>query len=240
MNKEKKENTIVLVGIFLGLGAPLGWILLRYLTDINFSYTQDISDNKLLYAYITIATTFVFGIWAYLLSKQIAIYKRLARHDFLTGLMNRGAIYQYLSEHFALAKRHSYPISVIMIDIDHFKKNINDQYGHFFGDYILRTVSSTISLKVRATDIVGRYGGEEFLVVLIHTELEGAALVAENLCRAIENLNIRKEDKNCVLTISLGVASIGDNIKDYESLIKRADENLYKAKGEGRNRVVAL
>lgn len=239
MDTEKKKNhTIVLLGILLGFGAPIGWILIKVITKANFSYIQEINNNIVLYTYMTIATPIVFGIWAYLLSKQMTVYKRLSRHDFLTGLLNRRAISQYLSDHFALAKRYSYPISAMMIDIDHFK-NINDNCGHLFGDYILRTLSGVIAEKIRTTDIVGRYGGEEFLVVLLHTELEGAAVVAENLRKAVEFLDIEKATEECTVTISLGVASINDKIQNYESLIKKVDENLYTAKREGRNRVVS-
>ncbi len=237
--EKKKSNTIILFGVLLGFGAPIGWILIKVITNANFAYSQEVSNNIILYAYMTIATPIVFGIWAYLLSKQTAVYKRLSRHDFLTGLLNRGAICQYLSDHSALAKRYSYPISVIMIDIDNFKQNINDKYGHLFGDYILRTLAGVIAEKIRTTDIVGRYGGEEFLVVLLHTELEGAAVVAENLRRAVESLNIEKENEKCTVTVSLGVASMNEKMENYESLIKKADENLYTAKREGRNRVVS-
>ncbi len=236
---ENKTHTIILLGILLGFGAPLGWALLKSLTDTNFSYIQDIDNNKMLYAYMTIATPIAFGIWAYLLSKQLAAYRRLSIYDSLTGLINRRAICQYLSDHFDLAKRYSYFISVIMIDIDHFKQNINDKYGHLFGDYILKTVSDIIAEKIRRTDIAGRYGGEEFLVVLLHTELEGATLVAENIRSSIEYLDIEKENEKCALTVSLGVASMDNKMQDYESLIKKADENLYIAKRKGRNRVIS-
>ncbi len=239
IDTEKKSYIIVLSGILLGFSAPLGWMTLRSITETNFSYTQEISNNIMLYTYMTIATPITFGIWAYLLSKQMAVYKKLSRYDSLTGLINRRAICQFLSDHFALAKRYSYPISIIMVDIDHFKQNINDKYGHLFGDYILKTLSDIIAEKIRRTDIAGRYGGEEFLIVLLHTELEGATVVAENLRRAVEYLDIIKENEKCIITISMGVTSMKDKMENYETLIKKADENLYIAKRKGRNRVIS-
>jgi len=155
-----------------------------------------------------------------------------AYRDVLTGLYRREFLEELVQQEFYRSKRYGYHFSVLMIDIDNFKQ-INDKYGHLFGDKVLRTVAGIIRKNLRKSDIAVRYGGEEFLVVLPHTDLRRAAVVAERIRKAIEETKIDKVQ----VTVSIGVAdnSLVENFKD---LIQKADSALYKAKRTGKNKVV--
>lgn len=158
--------------------------------------------------------------------------------DALTGLRNRRSINDYLEsilKQSALSKRY---VSVVLLDIDYFK-NINDQYGHLIGDKALQVVAFTLQSTLRKADSVGRYGGEEFLIVLDGTSLEQAAMVAERCRVAINNAYVSNEQgKRIYLTASFGVSVSEQYGYDMDTLIKHADKNLYQAKRQGRNQVV--
>jgi diguanylate cyclase (GGDEF)-like protein len=160
----------------------------------------------------------------------------LASVDPLTGLLNRRAILNKLDESIKHSRRYEINLSVIMLDIDHFKE-VNDNYGHFIGDHVLKKIALFLQRKIRDTDAAGRLGGEEFLVVLPKAIMSSALTVAE---RIRENLATTKM-KNLIgdvfsITVSQGVASYkpGDSVS---SLISRADDAMYSAKQNGRNRV---
>jgi diguanylate cyclase (GGDEF)-like protein len=153
--------------------------------------------------------------------------------DGLTGLHNRTHLSRVLAKELARCQRHLHPFSILMIDIDHFKR-FNDTRGHQAGDEMLKLVADVVKSFLRASDVAARYGGEEFLIMLTETEQEGALRVAEKLRGGVEEL--RLEDKKAV-TISIGVASFPDNGDDVESIIREADVALYKCKRSGRNRV---
>ncbi|MCW8917718.1 MAG: sensor domain-containing diguanylate cyclase [Gammaproteobacteria bacterium] len=163
--------------------------------------------------------------------------KEQALRDILTGAFNRGAIMAALAEQLSHARRKGLPLSVIMADIDHFKA-INDTHGHLGGDLVLKRVAVTLQGCLRDYDQLGRYGGEEFLLVLGETPLETAQQVAERIRAAVEGLLLEVEGRSVRVTISLGVASLepvdGD---DVTPLVGRADGALYAAKRAGRNRV---
>jgi diguanylate cyclase (GGDEF)-like protein len=159
--------------------------------------------------------------------------ERLAVTDSLTGMYNHKYIIDRLSQEVAKAKRYQIELSIVMFDIDHFK-NINDTYGHQVGDDVLFKVTSTIKSRIRETDIAGRFGEEEFLVILPNINLDNSCIVAEKIRACIQDLKW-KHDKLQV-TISGGVAGFsGENMTE---LIKKADINLYKAKEGGRNNIV--
>jgi diguanylate cyclase (GGDEF)-like protein len=125
-----------------------------------------------------------------------------------------------------------------MIDIDHFK-NINDQYGHLVGDVILKQVAQIIKKNVRELDLVGRYGGEEFGVLLIETDDSGALYVAERIRAAVAEKEFKAYDESLRVTLSIGCSTLSDKARDVASLIETADAALYKAKHEGRNKVMS-
>ncbi len=152
---------------------------------------------------------------------------REVRTDPLTGIANRRGLEDALATQFALASRYEDRFAVILVDIDHFK-NINDQQGHLQGDRCLQQLATLLDASARETDTVGRYGGEEFLLVLPRTDLEGASVMAERIRAKVE--------KETSLSISAGVAAMLDG-DTPESLLQRADAALYQAKSAGRNRV---
>jgi diguanylate cyclase (GGDEF)-like protein len=159
--------------------------------------------------------------------------------DPLTGLHNRRHLDARLKSEFAFANRHGTPLSVLLIDIDHFKK-INDTYGHQGGDAALRLLSERLQRAVRAEDIVARYGGEEFAVVARGIESAGAMLLAERIRETASKIQVPHEGQVIAFTISVGVTTMSRErlFDSIAALLKAADEGLYKAKETGRNRSV--
>ncbi len=167
--------------------------------------------------------------------------RALARRDALTALLNRGAIFEIFSNELARARRERKPLSLIIADVDHFKR-VNDLRGHLAGDVVLREIARRLGEQVRPYDALGRYGGEEFLVVLPGCAAEEALEVAERLRERVGDEAISCEGGPISVTVSLGVASEDRVLSDApEPLIAAADGALYDAKRSGRNRVcVAL
>jgi diguanylate cyclase (GGDEF)-like protein len=160
----------------------------------------------------------------------------VARRDALTGVNNRTGLESLLRRETDLAERHGFPLSMIMLDIDRFKR-INDVHGHQIGDCALRSVSERIIACIRQSDLVFRLGGDEFLIVLSNTDRAGAALLAERVRLAVQAMVIHCHRVTLKVTISLGVASLGHG-NDHIELLENADQALYRAKACGRNRVI--
>ena len=158
---------------------------------------------------------------------------RRASHDPLTGLNNRANLDKTLDREIELARRHGSPLSIIMIDIDRFKV-INDSYGHVVGDYALKTLADSMVTCARDSDIVFRFGGEEFVIVLSNTDLNGASFLAERVRESVQSLTVRFDDVDLRITVSIGVATLG-NDENQLQLIERADVALYESKSRGRN-----
>lgn len=161
--------------------------------------------------------------------------QNLSRMDHLTGLFNRGYWELQLVKEFKRFDRYDHPSSLIMLDIDHFKK-VNDTYGHTVGDDVIRQVSRAIKDEVRDLDIAGRYGGEEFGIILTGTDSAGAAIFAERLRQTIENMVVHSEGQQVEFTVSLGISQLSNSIIDHRGWIEKADQALYKSKEGGRNR----
>jgi diguanylate cyclase (GGDEF)-like protein len=162
--------------------------------------------------------------------------QRLAETDELTGLVNRRFLLDRLRETIRLADRHHFPVSVLMLDIDFFKQ-VNDRWGHQAGDEVLVRVATALRDTVRSTDWVGRYGGEEFLVVLTHTDLASAAALAEKIRTAVAALVFPNPDTRVTISGGLAILQAGEG---EERLIARADAGLYQAKEAGRNRIAGI
>jgi diguanylate cyclase (GGDEF)-like protein len=163
--------------------------------------------------------------------------KDMAIYDTLTHLHNRRHLDQVLEVEFGNSILKKQPLSIIMVDIDHFKA-VNDRYGHDEGDRALIHVASLLKESLRQHDIVARFGGEEFIVVLPKTILKNAVVIAERIRRSIEATPLSGTDGKVSLTVSLGIAAIPAIWPESkEELIKCADTALYEAKGKGRNRV---
>jgi diguanylate cyclase (GGDEF)-like protein len=171
---------------------------------------------------------------------------RLAEHatfDGLTGLYRREVILDILERECARAVQYGEPIAVAMIDIDRFKA-FNDDHGHLAGDLVLRRVAETLQVELRSTDMIGRYGGEEFLAVLPNTNLDGARKAAEHLRRGIDELRVTLDDGvTAKVSVSVGLAAAteaaDDPVELARSMIETADQYLYEAKEAGRNRIIA-
>lgn len=187
------------------------------------------------------------------LSTQIAttinranVYAEILKHatlDALTGFYNRRQLEERIKQEVSNAKRQKAPLCGIMTDIDFFK-GVNDTYGHAAGDLVLKTIAKIIRGQLREYDIAGRYGGEEFSILLPFTTINEAEMVAERLRKTIENkiidiskINIEGDVKTITVTLSLGVYEMKENDND-EDLLRKADKALYKAKNTGRNKVV--
>ena len=162
----------------------------------------------------------------------------MATTDGLTGLYNRRHFFELAEIEFTKYRRYGDSLSVCMMDIDHFKK-INDSYGHAVGDEVLRHLGKNLTELLRNYDIVGRYGGEEFVVLFPGTSLETAAKIAERIRVAIENAAVETEEfGNIQYTLSIGVSNFTKEITDMTTVFGEADKGLYEAKNLGRNKVV--
>ena len=168
------------------------------------------------------------------LKEELEKLKEKTIIDELTQILNRRGIMEFLTREYARSKRFKSPLSVLMIDIDDFKK-VNDTYGHTVGDKVLKTIAQILKTKLRATDVVGRYGGEEFLVVLPETDLQAALTVAEKLRTEVAKKAFKYKDQVFKVTISLGAAQLKEG-ESIEELINRADQALYTSKRSGKNR----
>jgi diguanylate cyclase len=170
------------------------------------------------------------------LLRQREELERIGRTDGLSQLYNRRYWEETVFLEFERHKRSGSPLSLIMIDIDHFKQ-VNDKYGHVAGDQMIREVSDLLASSVRQADVVGRYGGEEFGLLLPDTDVKGAKLFAERLRLGVQTLNIKPYGIRC--TVSLGVAEADSRVKRHRELIDYADRALYSAKRNGRNIAMA-
>jgi diguanylate cyclase len=174
---------------------------------------------------------------------ELAVYEHrlleMNMRDGLTGVYNRRFLEKRLTEEFERHVRYSRKFSVIMLDIDFFKK-VNDTHGHQCGDFILKGVSAKIASLIRKTDFLARYGGEEFCCLLPETDLASAKVLAERFRKSIAEMIHLYQEKEVTVTISLGVSELNTQYPTPSSLLERADEALYQAKGSGRNKVVSF
>lgn len=160
--------------------------------------------------------------------------KTASRVDGLTGLYNRRYWQERFDEVFKLSKRRGKPSTAMMLDIDHFKR-INDTYGHQAGDKVIKMLAALIKRCIRETDLAGRYGGEEFAIILTDSALDNAKVVAERIRQFAQRLEVEHEGKTIRFTISLGLAEFDSNIKGAMGWLELADQALYEAKQNGRN-----
>ena len=173
--------------------------------------------------------------------KRAVLYKsvqELAITDSLTNVFNRRYYLERFKEEIERSRKFNYKFSCLMIDIDYFK-DFNDRYGHVVGDAILRELSRTIQENIRQIDLICRYGGEEFSIILSETDKDAAQLAAERIRLAIEDKHIRVYDEELKITVSIGISTYPYDGKEIERLIDKADSALYQAKQRGRNNVCA-
>jgi diguanylate cyclase (GGDEF)-like protein len=200
--------------------------------------TPDVAMFALLAVHLLLSVAVSFLTGYMVVTRLVRKLQHLSHHDSLTGLLNRRAIEYLLARESQRLQRFGEQFSLLIIDIDHFKR-INDRLGHAAGDAVLCAVAQALQAHAREVDRVARFGGEEFCALLPHTLHDGALLAAERLRYAINQISIPWSDEVIAVTISVGVATADHPSETLEALLKRADQALYKAKSEGRNRVVA-
>jgi two-component system, cell cycle response regulator len=204
---------------------------------VNDYLTRPVDKNELI---ARVRTQLRKKRYADRLRHNVQLSLEMAITDQLTGLHNRRYMSRHLDSLIAGAQKSNKPIAFLIMDIDHFK-SVNDGYGHDIGDEVLRDFAGRISANVRGIDLACRYGGEEFVVVMPDTDMEFATSVAERLRRSVEltPFAISREPHQLHVTISIGIAGSDGNADTADALLHRADQALYRAKREGRNRVVA-
>jgi diguanylate cyclase (GGDEF)-like protein/PAS domain S-box-containing protein len=194
---------------------------------------RDITDRKLAERALEVANTE--------LKNALNRERQLARTDSLTGINNRRFLYEQANHEIGVARRYHHPLSIIMFDIDHFKI-VNDTFGHEMGDNILRLISETACAQLRSADVIGRYGGEEFVILLPMTNVHQAYLLAERIRTSVELLRTPSENGDVSTTISIGIAEMSPAAptESVENLFRLADKAMYRAKQTGRNRTVVF
>lgn len=240
--RRRSRARYVLLSIFAMAGAMLVWRNVElWSIDFLLHGIMAPSNTNLFYVVFWSLQPLFAGIGFLLLYNEILRQELhlLARVDPLTGVSNRLAIYEATTKLLAQAARNLQPLSVLMLDADYFK-NVNDQFGHNGGDKVLRELAASIRATLRASDMIGRVGGEEFVVLLPGADLAGALILAERVRASVEATPITIDGHGLTLTVSLGVAVALANDRDAIALLKRADAALYAAKRAGRNRVRAF
>jgi len=227
-------TTVVLLSIFISV--TITFILQQFSSQPNYLGGM----------FIAIAVPLVvvppLAYWHHKLTFELVSSKRiiqeLSRTDDLTGLFNRRYFFELAIDRLALARRHSHPVSLLLIDLDHFK-SVNDGFGHPAGDEILKHIGLILRQTARSTDIPGRYGGEEFVLLMPNTAGDEAFSFCNRLRLEIRNRQIEKARQLPVVTLSIGLANSSRDGYDIDHLLLEADKALYQAKARGRDAVVA-
>lgn len=227
---------------YIGNETPIPDNWKAILVAINQAYIEADTDRCLLESALELSSTELFEANEELreilneLTADREKLQYLATRDSLTGIWNRRAIFDLLSSEFTRAERSCYPVTVIMVDVDNFKQ-INDHYGHPVGDIVVQEVARRLSSCIRASDEIGRYGGEEFLIILSDCDGSTAFSRAEQLRITIESEPITLKAQEIHVTASLGVSWTNAGASYSDQLVQEADAALYQAKQAGRNRV---
>lgn len=220
--------------VFFGLPFVVMLAVLQMRGESLLAPIAALFDPLMMFLVAAVASELIFRTWldAFVANQQLAEH---ASTDPLTGLSNRRYIEPQLAGETARALRHKATFSILLADLDHFKQ-VNDQYGHDTGDEVLREVARRFQSLLRTEDRAARWGGEEFLILLTDTDVDQAVVVAEKIRRAIAENPVDCDHHRIPITVSIGVAG-HDGEREPLKIIKRADQALYRAKGEGRNRV---
>lgn len=212
-----------------------GWYLM--VEQVENAVLQEIKANFIRNLIIgLVATLIVIAIVILMVNYFQGRLERLATTDELTQAHNRRHFLELGAREFARAQRSEAPLALLMVDADHFKK-INDRYGHLTGDKVLENLARTMGGQLRSYDLFGRWGGEEFAILLPHTSFAEAQKAAARILRAVDAMEAPDGTKTCTVTVSIGVAVTGGDISSLEELVKKADNALYQAKSLGRNQV---
>lgn len=229
------ESPGIELGMIAYYGVPVNW------PDGRFFGTFCVHDNKehaFSQQYKQVITQFRHVIE--MLLHQVIDQQQLSlsmNTDALTGIASRKHLMERLCVEFARTKRYCTPLSVIYMDLDHFK-SINDFYGHQWGDRVLERFATEVTQELRETDFFGRIGGEEFILGLPNTDCVGAMVMAERICNRINSINIVAESGEIKVTVSCGLTKVSDSDAKIEDTLHRADQYMYQAKQQGRNRII--
>ena len=226
------DAIIAYAAVTMVVGVPIA--LYQLLSAGNFVQAQAIAFGVHSCAYALVA----IGFLASVLIEYQQHLSHLATEDPLTRLLNRRGLEDAIYLSLAHASRRSLPTSAIMVDIDHFKQ-VNDSFGHEVGDQVIRNVAETLQRLSRASDVVARTGGEEYLLVLPDTGLDSARILAERIRAAIGERPLLVDHQRIPVTVSLGVASVTGDV-NLDALSQEADRAMYLAKQGGRNRVASV
>ena len=209
---------------------------------LNYYYNIPLLSNLRVRILVQVITLPIFTLAFYYILKGLKKSKELRtlhqklkvmlNKDDLTGISNRKHFMDFLNKMFSMAKRHSQPLALLMADLDNFKE-INDTYGHFKGDECLRKVAEILTENIRNEDLAARMGGDEFVVLLPQTQMGEAKNIANRIKNSVQEIDIKESGS---ITASIGVAVMRKE-DDIESFLKRADDALYRAKNNGRNRI---
>ena len=230
------------------------WILLRVMiclfiagyAAVWFFTPQDTQSDSLIVALVFFFGSIFVLLVSWLMVQTTKDIKRVAKlevqsiTDPLIGIYNRRYLNQRLSEEIPRARRYKFPLSILLLDIDHFKQ-VNDRFGHLTGDMVLVKIGEILKQNIRESDIAARYGGEELVLVLPNTSGENAHILAERIRITLEKVAYKGHQSNTPefgCTVSIGLASLGDQNIDPDEILRQSDVALYKAKNAGRNRVV--
>jgi diguanylate cyclase (GGDEF)-like protein len=250
MNHALKHRTMyALAGALLGLGAPLGSLAWRLIFSepgiLLERVSREWNQASYFYIYMTAGTMIAFGLFGFILGNKgdaLEQEKRRARTlaitDGLTGLYNHRYLQDHLAAEMERARRYKTPLTCLMLDIDDFKR-VNDTQGHPFGDHVLKIVAHVIREQVRRVDTAGRYGGEEFLILMPHTTANEIMPLAERIRMEVQEYPFNAGGQNIHVTLSIGVATYdphAESFRDKAGLLQAADDALYSAKNHGKNR----
>lgn len=220
-----------------GLALVFAIQLVLLITPSGYEPPSPMSDDTALFwGYIVFAILVNIAMFTSVVVRLVSKIRYLAERDQLTGLYNRFALNRFMLQQHNLWQRHRTPYALLICDLDHFKQ-INDQYGHLTGDMALRNIAQVLSTNLRAEDICGRYGGEEFLILLPQTSTDAAQRTAEKLVQQVAATELVLEGHTIQLTCSIGYCAINPQL-NAEQLLRLADKALYQAKANGRNQAL--
>jgi len=218
-------------GFVLATGSPVGWY---FLADV----ISRSAEEPWLYFYLTVPVMFVFTGFGVLVGFLYNKIKTLADNDHLTSLLNQRTFYRVSEYLYAMASRREEEIAVLMIDIDNFKK-VNDLNNHLVGSFILVELARIIRSTTRRSDVLARFGGDEFIIFMNNISEKDIAIIAERIRAGVEAENFSYEGHLVKITISMGVClGVAREAKGVKDFVEKSDQNLYRAKGAGKNNVV--
>jgi diguanylate cyclase (GGDEF)-like protein len=238
MHFHDKQVLRAVQGLGLSLLSPLGWLIIRLL--LGYPLIDELTVNSGIYWYLITGTAGAFVFFGYYVGSHEERLEDLTIRDALTGLYNNRFFHARLPEEFARCQRHKQHISLILIDLDHFKR-VNDQYGHQSGDVVLQEVAKIMQQTARKEEFVARVGGEEFCVILVECGEKEALLAAERFIEAIRQMQVVLPGGESIrITASLGVVSSETTEGNEWHLYAVADAAMYRAKKSGRNQIAIV